>query len=53
VVGTGNSAFPVMEEVKAEAQRRKIELLILPTAEAIEELKRRPEGTNAILHSTC
>jgi len=53
VVGTGNSAFPVMEEVKAEAQRRKIELLILPTAEAIEELKRLPEGTNAILHSTC
>jgi len=42
-----------MDEVKAEAQRRKIELLILPTAEAIEELKRRPDGTNAILHVTC
>ncbi len=38
VVGTGTGALPVMEEVKAEAQRRKIELLILPTADAIEEL---------------
>ena len=53
VVGTGTGALPVMEEVKAEAQRRKIELLILPTAEAIEELKRRPDGSNAILHVTC
>src|SRR6516225_2431463 len=49
VVGTGEGALPIMEEVKAEAQRRKIELLILPTAEAIEELKRRPDGSNAIL----
>jgi len=53
VVGTGTGALPVMEEVKAEAQRRKIELLILPTANAIEELKRRPDGSNAILHVTC
>jgi len=53
VIGTGTSALPVMEEVKAEAQRRKIELLILPTANAIEELKRRPDGSNAILHVTC
>jgi len=53
VVGTGEGALPVMDEVKAEAQRRKIELLVLPTPEAIEELKRRPDGTNAILHVTC
>ncbi len=53
VVGTGTGALPVMEEVKAEAQRRKIELLILPTAEAIEELKRQRDRTNAILHVTC
>ena len=53
VIGTGTGALPVMEEVKAEAQRRKIELLILPTANAIEELKRRPDGSNAILHVTC
>jgi hypothetical protein len=53
VVGTGTGALPVMKEVKAEAKRRKIELLILPTAEAIEEIKRTPAGTNAILHLTC
>jgi hypothetical protein len=30
----------------------KIELLILPTAEAIEKLNRQPDGTNAMLHVT-
>ena len=53
VVGTGTGALPVMQEVQAEAKRRKIELLILPTAEAIEVLKQKAEGTNAILHVTC
>ena len=53
VVGTGTGALPVMDEVKKEAQRRKIELLILPTSEAIEVLKKNPEDTNAILHVTC
>jgi len=42
-----------MKEVQAEAKRRKIELLILPTAEAIEILKQKAEETNAILHVTC
>jgi hypothetical protein len=42
-----------MDDVKKEAQRRKIELLILPTREAIDVLKRNPEDTNAILHVTC
>ena len=53
VVGTGAGALPVMDKVKAEAKRRKIELLILPTADAIEEIKRNPDLTNAILHVTC
>ena len=53
VVGTGTGALPVMDEVKEEAQRRRVELLILPTVEAIEVLKKNPEGTNAILHVTC
>jgi hypothetical protein len=53
VIGTGTGALPVMDEVKAEARRRKIELLILPTAKAIEEINRKPDGTNAILHVTC
>src|SRR3989442_7758041 len=38
VVGTGGGALPVMEEVKAEAKRRKVELLILPTEQAMEVL---------------
>jgi hypothetical protein len=53
VIGTGTGALPVMKEVKSEARRRKINLVILPTVEAIEELKENPRGTNAILHVTC
>jgi hypothetical protein len=53
VIGTGGGGLPVMEEVKREARRRKIKLLILPTAEAIAELMQNPSGTNAILHLTC
>src|SRR5262245_35668146 len=46
VIGTGTGAMPVMDDVKSEARRRKIALLVLPTAEAIEELKEHPEETN-------
>ena len=53
VVGTGTGALPVMDEVKLEARRRHVQLLILPTARAIEILKREPADTNAILHVTC
>ena len=53
VIGTGTGALPVMEDVKREAKRRKIELLILPTAKAIEVLRQSPDETNAILHVTC
>jgi hypothetical protein len=53
VIGTGTGALPVMKEVKREARRRKIELLVLPTAEAIKELRENPNKTNAILHVTC
>jgi hypothetical protein len=53
VIGTGTGALPVMTEVQREARRRKIKLLILPTAEAIEEIEQRPDETNAILHVTC
>jgi hypothetical protein len=48
-----NGALPVMDEVKREAERRKVALLILPTAKAIELLKDGPEATNAVLHVTC
>jgi hypothetical protein len=54
VVGTGAyGGLPVMEEVEREALRRKIKLLVLPTAQAIEALQQNPEETNAILHVTC
>ena len=53
VIGTGTGALPVMDEVKKEAKRRHVELFILPTAKAIEELHKNPEDTNAILHVTC
>jgi len=53
VVGTGAGALPVMDEVRREADRRKVELIVLPTEEAMELLNRRAEKTNAILHVTC
>ena len=52
VVGTGTGALPVIE-VKLEAIRRHVELLIFPTAQAIKALRRAPADTNAILHVTC
>ena len=53
VVGTGTGALPVMEELKREAKRRNIELLILPTVRAIRVLERDSTETNAVLHVTC
>jgi hypothetical protein len=53
VVGTGTGALPVMDEVRREARRRKVELIILPTEEAMELLNQRADNTNAILHVTC
>ena len=54
VIGTGaGGALPVMQEVQEAAHRRKVELLIAPTAEAIELLSEGTEGTNAVLHVTC
>jgi hypothetical protein len=53
IVGTGTGALPVIKEVQAEAKRRQIELVVLPTAEAIELLRAEAAETNAILHVTC
>jgi hypothetical protein len=53
VIGTGTGALPVMTEVKEEARRRHVKLVVLPTAEAIQALAESPEETNAILHVTC
>ena len=54
VIGTGaDGAMPVMQEVRDEARRRKVNLVVLPTAGAIGELARASADTNAILHLTC
>ena len=53
VIGTGGGALPVMPEVKREAKRRKVKLLIVPTAEAIKALRDESADSNAILHVTC
>jgi hypothetical protein len=54
VVGTGaHGNLPVMKDVKREAVRRKVELIVTPTPKAIDILKEDPEDTNAILHVTC
>ena len=54
MIGTGaDGALPVMQQVRDEARRRKIDLVILPTAEAIGALAKATADTNAILHLTC
>jgi hypothetical protein len=54
IVGTGvDGKLPVLPEVSQEAKRRRIELLVVTTPQAIE-LLRKPDGrANAILHLTC
>jgi hypothetical protein len=42
-----------MQGVQRAAERHKIKLLVLPTIEEIELLKREPKDTNAILDVTC
>jgi hypothetical protein len=54
VIGTGaDGALPVTQQVRDEARRRKVDLVVLPTAEAIGVLARAAPDTNAILHLTC
>ena len=54
VIGTGAyGGLPVMKEVRREARRRNVELLVLPTPRAIRALEQEAEETNAILHVTC
>src|SRR5262249_8941981 len=54
VIGTGaNGNLPVMDEVRDEAARRELKLMILPTAQAIKALKKASHDTNAILHVMC
>ena len=54
VIGTGaDGALPVMQQVQEEARRRRVDLVVVPTAEAIGVLTGATKDTNAVLHLTC
>jgi hypothetical protein len=55
VIGTGmDGALPIMPEVTAEAERRGVELIACPTAEACRLLEgMEPREAYAVLHVTC
>lgn len=55
IIGTGAyGRLPVMPEVANEAERRGIELVVLPTAQACWLIDDYPDDdVNAILHITC
>ncbi len=54
VVGTGlEEKLPVMWKVQEAAHGRGVELVMCPTADAVEPLKDNQADTNAILHVTC
>jgi hypothetical protein len=54
VIGTGaDGALPVMKQVREEARRRGVDLVVLPTAQAIGVLGETTNHTNAVLHLTC
>lgn len=55
IIGTGvEGKLPILPEVKIAAEKKNIVLLLLPTQQAIEELRQSSDSkTNAILHITC
>jgi hypothetical protein len=54
IVGTGAyGRLPIMDDVKREADRRGVTLIVLPTADAIKAFREARRGTNAVLHVTC
>jgi hypothetical protein len=54
VIGTGaEGALPVMKDVREQARRRDVDLVIVPIAQAISVLAKTTKDTNAILHLTC
>jgi len=45
--------LPIVPELMREARRRGVELLVLPTPDAIALLKKKLRDTNAVLHVIC
>ena len=42
-----------MKQVRDEARRRGVDLVVIPTAQAISMLDEAGKDTNAVLHLTC
>ena len=55
IIGTGKyGSLPIMDEVHAEAERRGVELVVVPTPDACQLLANLPaDEVHAVLHSTC
>lgn len=55
IVGTGyDAALPVLPEVRAEAERRGVDVVAVPTAEACRLIGHLADrDVHAILHVTC
>ncbi|MBI4601644.1 MAG: hypothetical protein HY721_06750 [Planctomycetes bacterium] len=55
LIGIGmDGQLPVVDELKKEAEKRGVKLILLKTPEAVEHLKEHyTEDMNAILHVTC
>jgi len=52
IIGTGHSsALPVMEEVYKKARKKRVEVLVMSTPEAVKHVS--DPDTNLILHLTC
>ncbi len=54
VIGTGiYGRLPVSPDIQLQAGHRKVELVVIPTEQAVALLNEQPPHTNAILHLTC
>jgi hypothetical protein len=54
VIGTGHSgSLPVLPDIEEEARGRDVELVVVPTAKAVDVLNEGMKNTNAVLHLTC
>jgi hypothetical protein len=48
-----HGALPIVPELTREAEKRGVELVVVPTADAIALLQEDGRDTNAVLHVTC
>lgn len=54
VIGTGfDGALPIMPQVRREAEDRGVDLVAVPTSQAIKLLAKSQKDVNAVLHITC